>query len=85
MERLPMDNDLHQVKEAPKPVKVNYLLFLRELAEKGIFGPKPLSMPRGEFVFLFPDSKIKEFRDKQPTEQISFDEKQRRHIAANGE
>lgn len=62
---------------------MNHIRELRWRAEQGFYGPKPLSMPRGQLLFRLSDVEIKEYAlreaDKLPVEAL------RQHLAANGD
>lgn len=52
------DTDIQMFVEAPRDPKMSHIRFLRGLAEKGAFGPKPLSVPRGDLLFKLSDQEI---------------------------
>jgi len=75
------DPDLEMFVE-PKPLtpRINHLRDLRRRAEKGEFGPKPLSVPRGDNVFRLSDIEIrnyamlqgdKELKPETPTDRVA--------------
>lgn len=76
------DTEVQMFVEPPHDARMNHLLFFRELMDRGKFGRKPLSTPRGEFVFRLSDQQIKKFAMSDANQ--STDEKIRQHIAATG-
>lgn len=77
--------DLQMFVEQPKQADINHLKFLRGLAEKGSFGYRPYSVPRGEFVFKLPDQEIFKYAMQQADKELKPDQKMRQHMAANGD
>lgn len=80
----PFDPNLEMFVDKKRDFKsMNHIRELRWRAEQGLFGPKPLSMPRGELLFRLSDGEIKEYAlreaDKLPVQAL------RQHLAANGD
>lgn len=55
----------------PKPLvpRINHLRFFRALADLGVYGHKPYSAPRGEYVFQLSDQEIANHVVKQSKEE----------------
>lgn len=77
------DGDYQMYVEAPKTPNIKHLQFLRGLAEKGAFGPKPFSAPKGEFLFKLNDKEIFKYAMQQADQ--TPDQKIRQHLAAHGD
>lgn len=74
----------------PQDPDLNHLRLLRKLAEQGKFGPKPFSMPRGDYFFLLTNSEIgayvrQEARKNTQSLGITKGEALMRHIAQFGD
>lgn len=54
------DTSLQMFVEAPKEPRINHLRFYRWLKDNNRLGPKPLSSPRGDYLFLLSDTEIVE-------------------------
>lgn len=86
MEKLNIDHDLHMVREPQKEFKsMNHLRALRFQAERGDFGPLPISVPKGDLVFRLTDGEIKKYAMQQADDQVKSESKMRQHLAANGD
>lgn len=79
------DVDLQMFVEKPREANMQHLTFLRKLAEKGTFGPKPLSVPRGDNVFRMSLGDINKYAMQQADQELKPDQKMRQHLAANGD
>lgn len=79
------DTDIQMFVEAPRVANMNHLRFLRKLAEKGAFGPKPVSVPKGENVFRLSMGEIGKYAMQQGDQELKPDQKMRQHMAANGD
>lgn len=80
------DTEMQQFVEAPKVANMNHLRFLRKLAEKGVFGPKPVSVPKGENVFRLRQNELTTYAMQQGDQELQTpDQKMRQHMAANGD
>ena len=73
------DSALQMFVEKPRVADINHLRFLRFKADRGDFGPKPMSAPKGEYLFKLTDHEIVDHIAKQ-----SREEKLRAHIALTG-
>lgn len=74
------DTELKMFVEKPKEANIGHLKLLRFQAERGDFGYKPYSMPRGDNLFRLSDIEIARYAKTDQTP----DQKLRQHIAANG-
>ncbi len=86
------DPDLQMfVVSKPADSDMNHLRDLRRRAEKGEFGPKPLSIPRGENLFRLSNVEIKKYAMIQAEAELKPSIGARRaaaledHIAHNGD
>lgn len=55
------DTALQMFVEKPKEADINHLRFMRFRAERGDFGYKPVSVPRGDFLFKLTDAEIRAY------------------------
>lgn len=85
MSRPDYDGDHQMFRRPAATPDLNYLLFLRDLAEKGRFDSKPLSAPRGDNVFRLSAVEIARFAKQQADSPLPADQKIRQHLAANGD
>lgn len=76
------DPNLQMFVEKPKVASIDHLKFLRFKAERGDFGYKPYSTPRGDNLFRLSNDEIAKYAIQQADQ--TPDQKLRQHIAANG-
>lgn len=55
------DTSLQMFVEKPHEVDMNHLRFMRFKAERGDFGYKPVSVPRGDYLFRLSDTEIRAY------------------------
>lgn len=84
MKEIRIDHDLHMVIEPPRDSGMNHLRFLRFKAERGDFGPKPLSVPRGDNVFRLTSPEIKAYAMIQGDQELPPQTARERHMAEMG-
>ena len=73
------DSALQMFVQGVREPDMGHLKMLRMQADRGDFGPKPLSAPKGEFLFKLSDAEIVDHIAKQ-----TYAEKLRDHIAISG-
>lgn len=78
------DADLEMFIDKPRESRMTHLLFLRDLAERGLFGPKPLSAPRGENVFRLSSADIRKFALVQGDQELRPQTAREKHMAEMG-
>lgn len=88
--RFDPDNGGMFVEEPHDFKSMNHIRDLRRRAERGEFGPKPLSVPRGELVFRLEVDEIadyvqKEKRARKPAFGLTKSQALLAHIARTGD
>ncbi len=73
------DTSLQMFVRPMQECDIGHLIMLRKQAEKGRFGPLPLSQPRGDYLFKMPPSEIVRYAIQQTREEAL-----RSHIINNG-
>jgi hypothetical protein len=67
------DASLQMFVEPPRTPVFNKLRFLRFRAERGDFGYKPVSVPKGEYVLKLPDADIFRYAMEQGDKELKPD------------
>lgn len=80
----PYDADIHQFIDPPREPRINHLRDLRLRAEKGEFGPKPISIPRGAFVFRLTVAEIHKYAMQQGDAELKPQSARELHMAEMG-
>lgn len=65
------DTDLEMFVREPVDPDMNHLRFLRGLAEKGKFGPRPLSVPKGANIFRLRQNELLGYAMEQGDQELN--------------
>lgn len=79
------DGDHEMFVREPVDPDMNHLRFLRFKADRGDFGPKPLSVPKGANIFRLRQNELQSYAMQQGDQELTVDQKMRQHFAANGD
>ena len=78
------DYDLQMFVDTPRNPDIGYLRLLRFQAERGDFGYKPISVPRGDNVFRLTDAEIRKYAMQEADSKPPLELAIQRHIASTG-